>query len=312
MGIDVSVIIPTRDRARILHQCLIRLNAQTMDASRFEIVVSDDASSDDTGPMVASLGLPNLRYLRQDEHRAAGSARNRAIDAARGDLLALLDDDAFVDRDYLEVHCDAHRREANLVATGPIIDVTEIPALKDRAGAVRQGWHSNPFPSGNASLKRTLMQAAGGFDEDFRAYGWEDPELFERLRRLGVKTRFLRAAPIYHFKPPRGPEDFALSLEREISRGRMGALYLAKWPLWRVALATKQLRSIDTLERSLDRWLALDRRMQEALKSREAPASPAMRKLLLLHAEISAARQERARLRSLSGAAKATPQSSTE
>jgi glycosyltransferase involved in cell wall biosynthesis len=86
---NISVVIPTHNRARTLPRALDSVLAQTLRAT--EIIVVDDGSTDDTGCLVAGR-YPRVRYLLQG-NRGVSAARNRGIRAARGDWIALLDSD---------------------------------------------------------------------------------------------------------------------------------------------------------------------------------------------------------------------------
>src|SRR4030066_2069221 len=89
----VSVIIPTYNRARFIERAIRSVLNQTY--QNFEIIVVDDASTDDTEERVRRL-LPNgrrLKYVRHDINRGAGAARDTGIKNAAGEYIALLDSD---------------------------------------------------------------------------------------------------------------------------------------------------------------------------------------------------------------------------
>lgn len=86
----VSVIIPTYNRAHLIGASIESALAQY--CPEMEIIVIDDASTDDTEQVVSQIG-PAVRYIRQDENRGPAVARNTGIAAARGELIALLDSD---------------------------------------------------------------------------------------------------------------------------------------------------------------------------------------------------------------------------
>ncbi|HSK39936.1 MAG TPA: glycosyltransferase, partial [Arenibaculum sp.] len=80
----VSVIVPTFTRAHLLGRALNGVLAQTY--GRFEVLIVDDGSTDDTERVVAGLDDPRLRYLRQPENAGVAAARNRGLREAAGDL----------------------------------------------------------------------------------------------------------------------------------------------------------------------------------------------------------------------------------
>ncbi|MFI5347941.1 MAG: glycosyltransferase [Elusimicrobiota bacterium] len=109
-GGRVSVVIPTRDRAPFLERALACLVPQTLSKRRFEVLVVDDASRDETVRIARSYGrrLP-LRYLRS-EARNAGAARNWGTRRASGEIVVFLDDECLVRPGFLEAHWRAHER----------------------------------------------------------------------------------------------------------------------------------------------------------------------------------------------------------
>jgi len=86
---DVSVVIPTYNRASMVGDAIESALAQTHPIR--EVIVVDDGSTDDTERVVRAFGAP-VRYLRQ-ENRGVGAARNAAMASARGGALAFLDSD---------------------------------------------------------------------------------------------------------------------------------------------------------------------------------------------------------------------------
>lgn len=86
----VSVVIPLYNRAHLIAQTVQSVLDQTV--QDFEVVIVDDGSTDDPEPAVAAIGDPRLRLIRQ-ESTGANTARNTGIDAARADVVALLDSD---------------------------------------------------------------------------------------------------------------------------------------------------------------------------------------------------------------------------
>lgn len=87
----VSVIVPTRNRALFLQRALKSVLGQTY--PNLEIVVVDDASTDETRDVVAGLNNQAIRYIRHDSSKGGSGARNTGIRAATGKYVAFLDDD---------------------------------------------------------------------------------------------------------------------------------------------------------------------------------------------------------------------------
>ena len=96
MTISVSVVVPTYRRPEPLDRCLSALLAQNFDALRFEIIIADDAASQDTRRQVekwAKLARPAVRYVRVVENHGPAAARNAGWRAAQGRIIAFTDDD---------------------------------------------------------------------------------------------------------------------------------------------------------------------------------------------------------------------------
>ncbi len=86
---DISVVIPTFNRAHLLSRAVESVLDQSRSAT--EIIVVDDGSTDETGALMAGR-FPGCQYIFQ-ENSGVSSARNLGIKAARGEWIALLDSD---------------------------------------------------------------------------------------------------------------------------------------------------------------------------------------------------------------------------
>lgn len=90
----ISIVLPTRNRAGIVARAIDSVRRQTYE--RWELIVVDDASTDDTPALLADIARADLRVsvVRSATASGAAAARNRGIGAARGNLIAFIDDDA--------------------------------------------------------------------------------------------------------------------------------------------------------------------------------------------------------------------------
>ena len=87
----VSVIIPTHNRAHFLRDAISSVLSQTF--QDVEIIVVDDASTDNTSEVVAAFNDERIRFLRHDTNKGGSAARNTGILASKCDYIAFLDDD---------------------------------------------------------------------------------------------------------------------------------------------------------------------------------------------------------------------------
>jgi glycosyltransferase involved in cell wall biosynthesis len=87
----VSVVIPTCNRSGLLQRAIASVLRQTYE--HLEVIVVDDASTDDTRKVVESFHDHRIRYVRHTTNRGGSAARNTGVDAATGQYIAFLDDD---------------------------------------------------------------------------------------------------------------------------------------------------------------------------------------------------------------------------
>lgn len=240
----ISVVIPTYNRLPILQKCLLALEQQHVaePISRYEVVLVDDGSTDATVAWLAEQAeaLPHVRLIRQD-HGGPALGRNRGVEAARGDVIVFIDSDLVVTEGFLMAHAmalhRAWRRQGNRLCFtyGAVINTADFKNPTGERHKLRDlSWAY--FATGNVAIDRALLEQAGLFDPDFRLYGWEDLELGERLRRLGVRLIRCPEAVGYHWHPPLSLDQIPRLIQVERERARMGLLFYRKHPTRRVRL----------------------------------------------------------------------------
>lgn len=226
-----SVVVPAFERVKILSEVVTRLAKQTYPRDRYEVIVVDDGSREDVSPIFAEMP-ENVRLVRQgDAAFRAGQARQRGAREARHDVLAFLDADVAVGKDFLW-HLDwAHRHVEDAVLLGYLSgynlhdlghvhtldevrgqDLDRLRVIPDRSRepALRATfdhpeWLDDPWTltyTGNVSLSRSLFERVGGFADDFVGWGLEDLDLGYRLHRAGARFVFSRFAIGFHLTDP--------------------------------------------------------------------------------------------------------------
>jgi glycosyltransferase involved in cell wall biosynthesis len=180
---DVSVIVPTRNRSAMLALTLRSVRRQ--EGVTFEIVVVDEGSTDETAAMLSDM-TPHVRVVRHDAPRGLAAARNHGAEVARGEWLAFLDDDDLWAPDKLKQQLDAAERSGrDWVYAGTVnfedcrIVYSAPPVDPDRACVELP--HVNVIPGGgsNVAVRRDAWEAAGPFNVSLRA--GEDWEMWIRL-----------------------------------------------------------------------------------------------------------------------------------
>ncbi len=226
----VSVIIPTYNRRPILQKCLEHLADQTLDPDTFEVIVVDDASTDDTARMIKELAVPyTLRYIPLSERTGPGGARNVGIEAAQADVIVFLDSDLITAPQFLAAHAAVHREDPKRIGHGPIIYTTNFEnptATPMKLTDISRAY----FCTCNVSIRKEHLVQVGMFDTDFKEYGWEDLELGRRLRRLELTAVPVPEAKGWHFKYPLRVEQLPRLIEQERQRARTAWIYYQKHP----------------------------------------------------------------------------------
>ena len=187
----VSVIIPCYNHRDTVAAAIDSALAQTF--SDREIIVINDGSPDDTAAVVAPY-LDRIRYVEQPNAGQA-SARNRGIEMARGEFIALLDDDDTWPADKLAWQVEAMRARPDVVlvygedqrvdTAGNILPPTPRRGYKRPTGRVYDEflegcWIASP---GQTLIRASALRQVGGFDASI--WGSDDWELYMRLARVG-------------------------------------------------------------------------------------------------------------------------------
>lgn len=175
--IEISVVVPTYRRPQLLARMVAALEAQTLDRERFEVLVVDNGSDDDTSTVLAGLAAASplhLRPLRVDVNAGPAPARNLGWRSARGRFVAFTDDDCIPRSDWLEQGLAVCGASPGL---GVLQGATLRPAGHPPIGPLtlyRETTTPSPYFEGcNLFFPRAVLERSGGFDETF-PFGGED------------------------------------------------------------------------------------------------------------------------------------------
>ncbi len=202
--VRVSIIVPVYNDPQNLRECLAAL--QGMSGPAMEIVVVDDASTDDTRTVAAEMGTPTLR-LEQNSGPAA--ARNYGARGARGEILFFVDADVVVAPEavtrilaifdtQLDVAAVFGSYDSQPRATGVI---SQYRNLLHHFVHQNGNPEASTFWAGCGAVRRSVFLALGGFDEErFPRASIEDIELGYRLRQAGHRIFLDKALQATHLK----------------------------------------------------------------------------------------------------------------
>ena len=256
----LSIVVPNWNGRALLEKFL----PSVIDAARgyenacgqpAEIVVSDDASTDDSDAWLRA-HYPEVRFESGASQRGFASTANRGVLAARFSLVYLANNDVALGRSTLQPLA-AHFRGPNVfAATGNAYDfATGVLRGAGQRGKFRRGFlsvHSRFFvpvqprevrplitlyaTGGSSLFDREKFLALGGFEEMLAPYGWEDVELSLRAWKQGFEVHYEPSSAIWH--------QFSSTIGSRVSRRQASAIY--------------------DRNRLLTHWLHLNTRGQEA------------------------------------------------
>jgi glycosyltransferase involved in cell wall biosynthesis len=204
----ISIVIPTQNKCHSLVRTLASLERIDPAGSRFDVIVVDDASTDETESWLARYRpVFPIRCVRNLRKQGPASARNRGSRLANGEILLFLDDDMDCEPGLVEAHMAHHQSAEDVAVVGRVFYHPDLrrSALTRYFDAQHRG-HASPlcsparFASNNLSLSRALFERVGHFDESFTCVGLEDVELGMRLAGIpGCMLRYEKRALAYHY-----------------------------------------------------------------------------------------------------------------
>jgi glycosyltransferase involved in cell wall biosynthesis len=215
----VTVAVITYNRARFLRQTLAGLVRQGYPRDAWELLVVDNNSTDDTGDVVASFMASSPPPRRIVETRPGlDHGRNRAIDEARGEIIALVDDDIIVEPDWLsQLAAPFASQSSHSIG---VVGGEVVPVFPDGLPRWLEGAHrplafratAGPLPANQAPMganfafPRWVFERFGRFDTNLdrqgsKLFGGGDSNMIRRVRSAGLEAWFVPGARVLHQIP---------------------------------------------------------------------------------------------------------------
>lgn len=237
-----SFITCTYNREKYLGQTLKSVCEQTFPVGKYEILVIDNNSTDNTADVCKEYQerYPDRQFFYfKETNQGFSFALNRGIREAKGEYIVFVDDDETIQPVHLE-RLDIHLKEntqAELIAS-PVIPVYESgePAWMSHftqrliGGYFNQGdkvkvLDANHYPgTGHTIIKRELYEKYGYYNTELgrkgtSLIGAEDKDMFNRLKNNGISAYYFPDIPIYHHIPPaKTTDDFFNRLTYSIGK----------------------------------------------------------------------------------------------
>ena len=222
-----SVVICTYNGSHTLRNCLTRL--RDVQYPDYEVVVVDDGSRDNSAAIAREFPV----RLISTPNQGLSAARNVGMEAATGEIIVYLDDDAYPDPHWLAYLGDMFRTTKHAAVGGPNIapagdgDVAEcvVNAPGGPVHVLLTDTEAEHIPGCNFAVRRKSLQEIGGFDPQFRSAG-DDVDVCWRLLQRGWTIGFHPAAVVWHHRR----NSVRAYWKQQQGYGKAEALLERKWP----------------------------------------------------------------------------------
>ena len=228
MAIDLSVIIPTRNRASLLKKALLSITKQTFPSDQFEVIVVDNGSIDDTAEICKKYEskLPEFQWI-YEKTPGLHVGRHLGLEHARGEILVYADDDIVAFPTWLEGVAESFQDHEVALVGGRILPKyeTEPPSWVEAFWIYYEygkilGWYSladfgdepkeiSPMVvwGCNYSIRKKVLIEAGGFHPDsmpqelIKYRGDGEIHVSRKIQEMRYKTLYNPKASVYHWVP---------------------------------------------------------------------------------------------------------------
>ncbi|MBA2677289.1 MAG: glycosyltransferase [Ktedonobacteraceae bacterium] len=229
----VSVVVPTYKRSGYLERCLLALLAQDFPAGDFEILIVDDAASEQTRQQVeewsARMAVEGytIRYLSTSKTaHGPAAARNLGWHTAQSEIIAFTDDDCIPEQRWLTSALAALEDDKEIAALSGRIVIPMSTSVTDYEYNAYQLTRSE-FVTANCFYRRDTLLQIGGFDERFTAAWREDTDLYFSLLEHDLHTVAVPEVVVMH---PLRPARWGISLFQQ-RKSMFNALLYKKHPV---------------------------------------------------------------------------------
>ena len=232
----VSIVIPAYNKWQFTYHCLRSIQENTQKIE-FEVIVVDNASSDDTKLLFEK--VTNVKYLRNDENLGFSRACNQGARAAKGKYLLFLNNDTVVKKHWLQPlvsELDKNKKTSivgsKLLFPNNTIQHAGVGFGNDKIPRhifymARENYESankkkrlNAVTGACLMIRREDFFQAGGFDERY-VNGLEDIDLCLKVGELGKKIIYIPKSVLYHYE--------SISEGRFLYTKKNTNLFLEKW-----------------------------------------------------------------------------------
>jgi GT2 family glycosyltransferase len=223
----ISVVVCSYNGERCIRDCLSALSL--LHYPDYEVIVVDDGSTDRTAEIAGEFGVQIVSVPNGGLSRA----RNIGLEAARGEIVAYIDDDAYPDPDWLTFLASTFMSSDHVGVGGPNFPPPDDDFIAHCVASAPGGpihvllsdQEAEHIPGCNMAFRREALIAVGGFDPQFRSAG-DDVDVCWRLQERGQSLGFSPSAVVWHHRR----NSVRAYWRQQKGYGRAEALLERKWP----------------------------------------------------------------------------------
>lgn len=235
---SITIQLCTYNRAALLQRVLQGCFEQSV--AEYEVVLINDGSQDETAAIIehAQRTAPVRFKAVTHSNRGLARSRNVGIEMASGQRIIFIDDDVLPMPNFVEEHLRTARRHPRDVVRGGVIMTESFDRLPAPFWSPLRDYSANYFWTSNVSVPVETLRRVGGFNENFREYGWEDIDVGLRLRQEGLRSHVNPKALAFHYKPKLRAGRVVGMVAQARAQARTAIELGRLHQTWRVPLAT--------------------------------------------------------------------------
>jgi glycosyltransferase involved in cell wall biosynthesis len=204
----ISVIIPNYNYAQYITQCIQSVLESDFDSENLEIIVVDDASTDDSVNVIEEVMKSSrfpFRLIKNETNLGLVLSRNRGISFARGEFLFFLDSDNYIRKDCIKTHVAVMQQNKDAIACfAPIQNFLnktgEYCGLRSNRQFDYHQLLKGTYIDAMAMFRKIDLIGVGKYDSKMPPYGWEDYELWLRLGKMNKNVIFIHGDPLSFYR----------------------------------------------------------------------------------------------------------------
>jgi cellulose synthase/poly-beta-1,6-N-acetylglucosamine synthase-like glycosyltransferase len=216
----ISIIIPAYNAEKIITYTIKSLLNQDYPKNKYEIIVVDDGSIDNTKQVIKN--FKNVKLLEQT-HKGPAAARNLGVKHAKGNIVLFTDSDCIPDKNWIKNMVEPFKNPEIVGVSGTYKTLNKESLIarfvgyeiEQRHERMKKEKHIDFIGTFSAGYRKNIFFKFGGFDTRFKTSSGEDPELSFKISKAGLKMIFQPNAFVYH----RHPDTLLKLLKQKFFRG---------------------------------------------------------------------------------------------